>query len=177
MAQPKRRWFSLPLALGVLAVAALVLRSHYHHGIHPVKTGEPLPALKLVALDGRSLEVKPPTHGTIVYNVFATWCPPCREETPTIARAATTLHKRGIELVGIDQGEPASAVNAFAKEFGLEYPIVVDPDRQTNVLLGARVIPETIVVRDGVVRAMAVGPLDRDALERLVAQSNEDTHA
>ena len=176
MAQPKRRWFSLPLALGVLAVAALVLRYHYHHGIHPVRPGEALPALNLVALDGSSIQVKP-THGTVVYNVFATWCPPCREETPTIARAAVTLQKHGIRVVGIDQGEPASAVNAFAKEFGLGYPIVVDPDHQTNVLLGARVIPETIVVRDGVVRAMAVGPLDQDSLDRLVAQSNEDSHA
>ena len=176
MAQRKRRWLSVPLVVGVLAVAALILRAHYHRGVHPVRTGEALPALSLVALDGSALEIKP-TRGTIVYNVFATWCPPCREETPTIARAATALRKRGIEVIGIDQGEPASAVNAFAKEFGLEYPIVVDPNHQTNSLLGARVIPETIVVRDGIVQAIAVGPLDQDALDKLMARSAENEHA
>lgn len=131
-----------------------------------------MPALSLLSLDGNPVSVGP-THGTVIYNVFATWCPPCREETPTIARAAVEFQKRGIAVVGIDQGEPASAVTAFAREFNLGYPIMVDPNRQTNALLGARVIPETIVVRDGVVRAINVGPLDGAALDRLVASSGE----
>ncbi len=175
MVQPRRRWFKfplVPLALCAIVIAALVLRTHYHHGSRAVKAGEPLPALSLVSLDGSPVNVVP-MHGTVIYNVFATWCPPCREETPTIARAAVKFHKRGIEVVGIDQGEPASAVTAFAHEFNLGYPIMVDPNRQTNVLLGARVIPETIVVRDGVVRAINVGPLDAPGLDRLVAASGE----
>lgn len=174
MVQARQRW--LPLILGVLAAAALTVLARHHHGSHPVKTGETLPALSLVALDGRDVQLGP-KHGTVVYNVFTTWCPSCRAETPSLARAAAALRKHGIEMIGIDQGEQASAVSAFVDEFRVGYPVVVDPNRQTNALLGARVIPETIVVRDGVVRAMAVGPLDGDALQKLVAQSNEEPHA
>lgn len=176
MAETQRRWLSVPLLIGLLVAAALGYRLLHHHAAHPVRTGEPLPALSLVGLDGNSVRIGP-QRGTIVYNVFTTWCPSCRAETPALARAAAALHKHGIEMIGIDQGEPASAVSAFASEFQVGYPIVVDPDRQTNTLLGARVIPETIVVRDGVVRAISVGPLEGDALERLVSQSTGEPNA
>ena len=176
MAEAQRRWLSVPLLIGLLAAAAFGYRLLHHHGAHPVRTGEPLPALSLVGLDGNAVRIGP-QHGTVVYNVFTTWCPSCRAETPALARAAATLRKHGIEMIGIDQGEPASAVSAFAVEFRLGYPIVVDPDRQTNALLGARVIPETIIVRDGVVRAISVGPLEGDALQRLVTQSTGDLNA
>ncbi len=170
MVQTRRRWFGVPLLLCVLAVAGLVFYAHRHR-VHAVRTGEPLPALSLMTLDGHSAELGSRTSGIVVYNVFATWCPPCRAETPALARTAVELQKRGIKVIGIDQGESALAVSEFAREFNLSYPLVVDPNRQTNVLLGARVIPETIVVQDGIVRSISVGPLDEDAFRRLLAQS------
>lgn len=134
-----------------------------------VRTGDPFPSLALFDLDGRSVSVGAADSGTIVYNVFATWCSPCREETPELKAAAQTLSKRGVKFVGIDQGEPSSAVTAFVAEFGLGYPIVVDSNLISKQMLGARVIPETIVVRDGIVRSISVGPLNANDFERLVS--------
>ena len=138
----------------------------------PVRTGERFPALAFSDLDGKAVVTANPPSGIVVYNVFATWCVPCREETPELRRAAAEFAKRGIRVVGIDQGEPSGAVAAFAQEFGLGYPLLVDTTHQTSQVLGARVIPETIVVRDGIVRSISVGPMTSSDFERVVSQSN-----
>ena len=109
-----------------------------------------------------------PASGTALYNVFATWCGPCREETPMLAAASRRLIAHGVHVVGIDQGESPAAVRAFAYRFGLSYPILIDDDNSTNALLGARVIPETVLVRNGVVSEIYVGPLSGQGLAKLV---------
>jgi len=106
--------------------------------------------------------------GTTVFNVFATWCVPCRQETPAFAVAARTLQAHGVQVVGIDQGEPAARVEAFVSEFALKYPVLIDDSRFTNSVLGARVIPETLVVHRGVLAAVYVGPLDDGTLQAIV---------
>ena len=136
-----------------------------------VRTGDPFPALAMYGLDGKAVTLDAAQSGTTVYNVFATWCSPCREEAPDLNRAAATLRSRGVRFVGIDQGDPEAAVTAFVTEFSLGYPVVVDTDQISKQSLGARVIPETIVVRDGIVRSISVGPLDTGEFERLVASA------
>lgn len=136
-----------------------------------VRTGDPFPALALRDLDGKAVTLGAAPSGTTVYNVFATWCSPCREEAPDLNRAAATLRSRGVRFVGIDQGDPSAAVSAFVTEFSLAYPVVVDADEISKQWLGARVIPETIVVRDGIVRSISVGPLDAGEFERLVTSA------
>jgi thiol-disulfide isomerase/thioredoxin len=166
----RTRWI-LPLCVTLLiAVAAFPLvrpglaRIAYSTGLrhlpHPVRPGEAFPPLTLFNLHGAPVEIgSPPMTGITVYNVFTSWCPSCRIEAPMFAREARTLRRRGIDVVGIDQGETAAAVSAFADQFGLRYPILIDSDHVTDALLGARVIPETLIVRNGIVEKIAVGPL------------------
>jgi cytochrome c biogenesis protein CcmG, thiol:disulfide interchange protein DsbE len=135
--------------------------------VSPIAAGEPLPRLDLVGLNGAPAGVAAPSRGTVVYNVFASWCEPCNEEAPFMRAAARRLALRGVRFIGIDRGESSTQAQAFARRYGLPYPVLLDTQESAGIL-GSRVIPQTIVVRDGIVREIVVGPMDAADLMRIV---------
>jgi thiol-disulfide isomerase/thioredoxin len=157
-------------ALLVVSVVVLGVAFYLRHALrqHPAAPGKPLPVISLVGLDGSRASVGPQA-GTTLYNVFATWCVPCATETPMLSAAAPELRAKGIRIIGIDQGETPVAVRSFILRYDLRYPVLIDDSKATNTLLGARVIPETVLVRDGIVEEIYVGPLTPSALHELVA--------
>lgn len=170
LSSKQRRRAAPPLiacALALLAVAAIVVHHHFDR-VRAVKTGDRVPALAMMSLNGDPVTLRPLEHGITVYNIFTTWCPGCREETPGFARIAQRLRARGVRVVGIDQGEPSAPIASFATQFGLDYPIVIDTGHVSNAVLGARVIPQTVVVKDGVVTSIAVGPITPQTLEAMI---------
>lgn len=134
----------------------------------PARVNEAIRSMRYTALDGSGVTLPAGTRGTYVYNVFTTWCPSCREELPSFSKLARRLQARGVKVVGIDQAEGAQQIAAFVRDQGLAYPVVIDADRTSNAVLGANLIPTTVVVRDGIVRAQWSGPLAPRDLERLV---------
>lgn len=159
------------VAAALLACIAVLALGFYaarrHHVVHAVKAGDRAPVMEVSDLRGAPVTLQS-DRGITVYNVFTSWCPSCREETPALARAAGSLRARGIRLIGIDQGESAGAVSSFVDRYRLTYPILVDTSHVTNQVLGARVIPETVVVKDGIVKAIAVGPITPEQLDQLI---------
>jgi peroxiredoxin len=158
------------IAIPLTALIALASVYGVRHAFrqHPAAPGKPLPVISLIDLSGAPATVRPQA-GTMLYNVFATWCVPCALETPMLATAAPQLRARGINLVGIDQGDSLESVRSFISRYNLRYPIFIDDGKLTNTLLGARIIPETVLVRNGIVIQIFVGPLTPDALNQLVA--------
>ena len=160
----------MPVVIAAIAaIAALaLLRGHLHlHRTHAAVPGDRFPALSVTTIDGSPTQLAPNT-GVTVYNVFATWCPPCRAESPAFAEASRRLEARGVRVVGIDQGDPPASVRAFVAQYDLRYDVYIDDGHLTDALLGARVIPETIITRAGILEAVYVGPLDTSALDALV---------
>ena len=101
-------------------------------------------------------------------NVFASWCPPCRQELPRIVSAARRSGTR-VAFLGVDAQEPAQIATAFAKQMQLPYPIAIDRG-QFAASYGARSLPETIFVdAHGIVRAIVHGTISEQILERNLA--------
>jgi thiol-disulfide isomerase/thioredoxin len=157
-------------ALLVVSLVALGVAVYLRHALrqHPAAPGKPLPVIALIDLDGARATVGPQA-GTTLYNVFATWCGPCASETPMLSAAAPELRAKGIRIIGIDQGDTLAAVRSFIQHYDLRYPVLIDDTKATNALLGARIIPETVLVRNGIVEQIYVGPLTPSALHDLVA--------
>jgi thiol-disulfide isomerase/thioredoxin len=181
MARQRQPLVSRALALSVLTVLALLVaipttrgklhRLAYAMGLRrPAQTfeaGDRLPNVPLQNVDGGAVALgNGLSRGVVVYNVFASWCPPCRAETPDVVRASGALARDGVRFVGIDQGESTQTVIAFTRAFGIHYTVLVDASHATTTELGARVIPETIVVRDGVVRNILLGPQTAPEIEQ-----------
>ena len=121
-----------------------------------------LPAFSLPALDDtlwtpESLEGKP-----WVINFWATWCPPCIEEIPSMNAAYAVLEPQGVGMLAVNAGEGALAVEAFLQKISIEFPNVLgDMDSLSNWSIKA--LPTTIVVdADGQVVYEALGPREWD---------------
>jgi thiol-disulfide isomerase/thioredoxin len=110
-------------------------------------------------LDARPLSVTEHEGTVIVLNFWASWCLDCRSELPALERLQREFSSRGLAIIGVNARENKEAVRRYAKELGLTFPLVLDPDGKINALYGVIGLPTTFVVgRDGRVIAFAVGP-------------------
>lgn len=159
-------------ALAALFCGGISVAQHLHH--HLLRAGDRMVPFAVSSLDGAGVTLSPPGRAQII-NVFATWCPPCRAETPAFAALATQLKTKGIDIVGIDQQEGAAQVSRFVQDFHLTYPVYIDQGSVTHDLLGARVIPTTIYVdARGIIRWEHSGPLSAQDLTQLAQAAKGD---
>lgn len=160
----------MPAAVAV-AIALTIGGCGFH--LHPSATvGKPLPNLTFATLEGSTQQLAPAPGRITFVNVFATWCPPCKAETPDLVAFASAWKGRGVDVIGIDQEETAPLVEAFSTRYHIAYPMLIDTGRQAKDLLGARIIPHTIVVDgSGVVRAIVSGPMTRAQMDDLAAKA------
>jgi thiol-disulfide isomerase/thioredoxin len=85
-------------------------------------------------------------HGRIVFvNFWATWCPPCREETPGFVRLHRLFRNR-VEFAGVSlDDDPREAVPPFARRYGIEYPILIAPPA-APLVNAVEVLPTSFLV-------------------------------
>jgi peroxiredoxin len=145
-----------------------------------LQAGATAPELTIELDDGstyqlRDLDGRPVTlaalRGKVVWlNFFATWCPPCQQETPILRSLADTYRDRGLEVVGISvQETTASDVAAYAERYRLRYTIGFDGSG--HVLRAYRVfaLPTQFFIGvDGVIRQIVSGPVDEQGARALI---------
>jgi cytochrome c biogenesis protein CcmG/thiol:disulfide interchange protein DsbE len=98
----------------------------------------------------------------VLLNLWATWCAPCRRETPYLQTLHERYRERGLRVVGVtvDTRGSASAVRDFLGEFGVTYTILEDPDMVSMDRYAVIGLPATFLVdREGVIRHVIVGPV------------------
>jgi cytochrome c biogenesis protein CcmG/thiol:disulfide interchange protein DsbE len=156
---------SLPLVLAVGAFAALAgLFAWLRPPAEPaLRVGSPAPALRLSDLAGAEVALADLRGSVVFVNFWGTWCPPCRDEAPALERLFRELGGEGFSIlaVSIDEAGATAQVEAFREEFGLSFPILLDPGREAYAAFGATGVPETFVVDPaGRVVERYVGPRD-----------------
>lgn len=110
----------------------------------------------------------------VVYNVWGSWCSPCRKEAPDLKRLSEELHAQGVRFVGIDVKDNDASAVAFQREFDIKYPSISTADSgQALVALGAAVplgaVPTTVVIdREGRAAARIVGIASYYTLKGLI---------
>jgi thiol-disulfide isomerase/thioredoxin len=138
------------------------------HGLTAVAPGQPAPALKLVDLDGRRHDLADLRGKVVVVNFWATWCPPCRREMPSLERLRRALPE--VAVMAVDVGEDVDTVFAFTGtlEPAPEFPILLDRDSAALQAWRVKGLPSTFVVGpDGSLAYRAVGGREFDHPEVL----------
>lgn len=112
----------------------------------PASGDDALPALELACLDGESTVDLSRLRGPAVVNLWASWCKPCREELPLLARLDDEAGDR-VAVIGIDvrDGKPGAAVE-LAADSGVTYPQLSDPDMLLRGPLRVSGLPQTVFV-------------------------------
>jgi thiol-disulfide isomerase/thioredoxin len=161
-----RDW--LVTAVFAVIVVGLVTLGWQAREPAPPMAGEPAPELRLPLIDGGVADLSDYRGRVVMVNIWATWCPPCVTELPSMQRTYEAFSGRGLEIlaVAVDQrpgerqpdGRIVGVVSEFAERFGLTFKVAVDPTGGTERLLGVNYLPTTLLVdRQGRIRAREVG--------------------
>ena len=86
------------------------------------------PDFLLTDLDGNHHRLSDYRGQVVVINFWATWCPPCRAEMPSMQRAWELFEKEGILMLGIDVGEDEDTIFQFTANYPVEFPLLMDSD-------------------------------------------------
>jgi peroxiredoxin len=109
--------------------------------------------------DGRKVSLGGLRGRVLLLNFWATWCLECRIEMPAFERLHREFSVQGLAVVGINAREGTSTIRKYAKELGLNFPLISDPAGKINSSYGVIGLPTTFLIgRDGRPVALAVGP-------------------
>jgi cytochrome c biogenesis protein CcmG/thiol:disulfide interchange protein DsbE len=128
----------------------------------PIDVGRPAPAYRAVSADGDSVSLGALRGKPVLLNVWATWCHPCRDEIPELQRLHERYRERGLELVGVsvDAAGDEEAIRAFARRYGMTYPVWRDPNENVSATFLVVGVPATFLIdRAGVLRWKQTGPI------------------
>lgn len=125
-------------------------------GAPPV--GRRAPDFSLPLLTGGTFTLHSARGKPILLNFWASWCAPCREETPMLVRLHKMYGPRGVQFVGVDSEDQIADARRFAAQFGVDYPLVhLDDDRVIDAY-AIPGLPTTIFIgADGIVAGKVVG--------------------
>jgi cytochrome c biogenesis protein CcmG/thiol:disulfide interchange protein DsbE len=136
---------------------------------YALKAGSEAPGFRLSSLGGGEVDLAAQRGKVVVLNFWATWCPPCVAEMPSLERLHRALAPEGLAVVTVSTDEDEGELRRFISERGLTLPVLKDP--------GGRVAageyrttgyPETFVLdREGRILQHVVGPAEWDSPERL----------
>jgi cytochrome c biogenesis protein CcmG, thiol:disulfide interchange protein DsbE len=102
----------------------------------------------------------------VVLNFWATWCPPCVEELPSLMNLQDRMRERGVAVLGVSIDVDADAYHRFLKLHNINFLTVRDPEQKVAGRYGTTGWPETYVIdRQGVLRRKFVGPVDWNSPE------------
>jgi peroxiredoxin len=127
-----------------------------------VEVGAPAPAYATVALNGDSVSLASLRGKVVLFNIWATWCHPCRTEIPELRALHAKYRDRGLELVGVsvDADGNDEAIKGFMEEFKMTYPVWRDPDERVSTKFLAIGVPATYLIdREGILRWRKTGPI------------------
>jgi cytochrome c biogenesis protein CcmG/thiol:disulfide interchange protein DsbE len=160
------------LVVGALALAALVAlhlrRTNVPHAATPATREHPLaPDFTLPQLDGHNLRLSSYRGKVVLLDFWATWCDPCREETPHFVELQQKYGDRGLQIIGVSMDDSPEPVRAFYQQFHMNYPVVMGTAKTGELYGGVLGLPIAfLITRDGRIYAKHIGATDPAIFER-----------
>jgi peroxiredoxin len=174
------------LVLGIVAILLLASPDQTGSSNNEPVAGEELsvipapvnftaPEITLKDLDGVQASLTDFKGQVVLVNNWATWCPPCKAEMPTLQAYYEEHKEEDFVLIGIEAGEPTEEVANFVEDYKLTFPIWLDPQNKALSAFRNQSLPSSYVIdRDGVVRLAWVGAISKSILEKYVTPMLED---
>jgi len=137
-------------------------------GSNAALKGKLAPDFQLTDIDGKSVRLADLRGKAVLLNFWATWCPPCKIEMPWFVDLQKQYGPQGLQIVGVamDEGNAHDAVAKFAKEMGLNYPVLLGNDKVADQYGGVDALPTTFYIgRDGKIVTRVFGLVSHSEIE------------
>jgi peroxiredoxin len=127
-----------------------------------IQPGLSAPDFVFPGLDGKTVRLADYKGKVVFLNIWATWCPPCREEMPSMEKLYKELKGKDFEILAVSiDTAGAKDVAPFMKEFHLSFPVLLDPAGATKSLYGTTGVPESFIInKEGLIEQIIIGPMD-----------------
>ncbi|MFL5802848.1 MAG: redoxin domain-containing protein [Roseiflexaceae bacterium] len=170
---------------GLLVIALVWVLSgrNAQPGLPPIaETRKPAPAFALPGLHGETVRLSDYRGKVVLVNFWGTWCEPCKEETPALARVYGKLHDQGLVIVGVDlrnQERPGANgdadVRAFVERYGATYPTALDVEGETARAFQIYPLPTSFFVdQSGTIRYVRVGAINQEEVEAIFTRLRQE---
>jgi len=147
----------------VAAWWAMLLSAGCYSGSRPPHVGSPAKEFSVTDSD-HTVSLNQYRGQIVLVNFWATWCPPCVEELPSLMTLQDRMKGRGVVVVGVSIDVDGDAYHRFLKLHGINFVTVRDPEQKVAGMYGTSGWPETYIIdRQGVMRRKFVGPVDWNA--------------
>jgi cytochrome c biogenesis protein CcmG/thiol:disulfide interchange protein DsbE len=161
------------VVIAILAVIALLGFGLIAKEGESLAVGEPAPEADLPRLDGDGTASIADYRGEwVLVNFWASWCTPCKDESPVLQGFYERNRGRGLVVLGIATRDLTYDALAFVRGLGLTYPQVRDPDADSPLAeekFGATGLPESYLINPrGKLALIRRGPVDAEYLDRFV---------
>lgn len=161
---------------GLALVAAAILRivqdtpPQTNLSAVPVKVNYSAPELELLDTGGSPVSLVNYRGQVVLVNLWATWCPPCKEEMPALESFYRKYKDDGFVIVAINDGDPTPDVLQFVQDYGLTFPVWLDPEYiATEQAFKTLNLPSSFVIdRNGTIVLSWVGGIKLNNLEKYV---------
>jgi cytochrome c biogenesis protein CcmG, thiol:disulfide interchange protein DsbE len=146
---------ALLIIIGFIAVLA-----GCYSGSHPGRIGSNAPDFTVKDSD-HTVTLSQFRGQVVVLNFWATWCPPCIEETPALVRMQSLMKSKGVTVLAVSIDADDGAYHKFLKDYNVNMVTVRDDSRKASNLYGTFGWPETYIIdRQGVIRRKFIGAVD-----------------
>ena len=155
--------FALGAMIAALLPGSVVAEPPAQQTIRALDTPSQAPQLSLHDLDNSLRKLDDFRGKVVAVNFWATWCPPCREELPSMQRAYASYREQGFVILGVNVGETWDTVAPFLEDFALTYPILLDTDSSAMAGWNIMGLPTTYILdREGRITHRITGGRDWD---------------
>jgi thiol-disulfide isomerase/thioredoxin len=176
--QPKKTFPVLPVAIGGLLIVFAILalaspntesNATLQNSVVPMEVNYAAPELSLQNIKGETESLTDYLGSVILVNNWATWCPPCKAEMPTLVAYHNEHNVDGFSVIAVEAGEPVDVVSQFAQSFGMSFPVWLDPEGASLNAFRNGTLPNSYVIdRTGTVRYAWTGEISMAMLEKYV---------
>ena len=130
------------------------------------EAGQRAPALDLTDASGRRISLRGYRGRVTLVNFWATWCPPCVEEIPSLNGLAQRYSDETFAVVSVDFRESEQVISDFARRVAIEFPVLLDRDGRTSLAWKVFSFPSSFLIdRDGYVRYSVNSAIDWNTRE------------